>query len=160
MAQDSLSAATQSVGNPGPLIFTFTDPLPPNTVTSVSFSPAKAHILQPQFAPVQRINMSDDGHTHIFQLSTNEELRWDIEFEELPWADDPTVQKTEGWRTLRQFIRSTLNYSQYTVTITSPDGDIEDMLYIGGLDTFVEAQGRGERREFWNGRLAFRRMFS
>ena len=159
MAQDSLSSTTQSVGNPGPLILTWTDPAPPNGSVSVSFSPAKAHIVKPEFAPVQRINISDDGHVHIFQLSTNETLRWDIDFEELPWADDPTGQKTEGWRTLRQFIRTTLNYSQYSVTITSPDGDIESMIYVGGLDTFQEAQGRGTRREFWNGTLTFTRFF-
>lgn len=159
MAQDSLSSFTQSVGNPGPLILTFTDPSPPNSVTTVSFSPAKAHITKPEFMPVQKINVSDDGHTHIFQLSSNEELRWDIDFDELPWADDTAVQQTQGYRTLRQFIRETLNYSQYSVVITSPDGDIETMLYIGGLESFQEAQGRGTRREFWGGTLSFRRMF-
>ena len=160
MSQDSLSSTVQSVGNPGPLILAFTDPLEPHTVTSVSFSPAKAVVTQPHFAPVQRINISDDGHTHIFQLSSNEELRWDIDFEDLPWADDPTVQKTEGFHTLRVFIRQTLNYSQYNVSVTSPDGDIESMVYVGGLETFQEAKGRSDKRQFWTGTLSFRRVFA
>ena len=161
MAQSFVSSSIQSVGNPGFCIFQFIDPTTsPYVVTSsVSFSNAKAVIYQPMFAPIQRVNLSESGQTFIFQLSTNEELTFDVQFQELPYDDSP-VEQSQGFATLRDFVRFNLNYSQFGVIVTAPDGFIETCRYIKGLESFQEAKGQSQKRQRWAGTMTFRRLFT
>ena len=161
MAQESGSATTQSVRAAGQLILSFPANASSDQATAtVSFSPALASITQPIFAPIQRVHVADNGTLHVFQLSTNEELTWRVDFEDLPWEDETTPGQTSGYRSLRRFVRTTLNYAEQLVTITSPDGDIETMRCLGGIETFEEASGRSGHRERWTGQLTFRRQLT
>jgi hypothetical protein len=171
MSQASGSALTQSFADPGQLILAWFDPDNPGApaAVTVSFNAGHAVLLQPQFAPIQRINVADNGRIYVLQLSANEELHWSINFQALPWEDDthPDMgRNTAGMQSLRRFIRDTLNYSEQQVQITSPDGEIEVMLYVGGLETAVEGSGAltgaagmpGATKHLqWDCRLEFRR---
>ena len=149
MPIQSGSSPGQSMQVPGPLILAFPASAP---TVSVSFSPALARIVHPQFAPVQRVHAADSGRLHVWQPSVNESLRWDAEFTDLP-LDDDAVRQTQGYQSLRDFVRTTVSYSQQLVLVTSPDGDQETMRYLGGLETFVEASGESRRHLRWTGVL-------
>lgn len=142
----------------GPLILSIAGSVSNPGGTSISFNPALVHMTKPVYAPIQRINVADNGKVHIFQLSTNEELRWDLEFEDLPYFDDLEREQTQGFSTLRSFIRNALNYSQILIDITSPDGEVENMRYIQGIETFIEAAGQSRKKGRWTGTLHFRRQ--
>src|SRR5262252_3527625 len=103
---------TQDFHTPGALILTWTssDTLTVPSVT-VQINPALVRLVQPQFAPIQRINVADNGKVHVFQLSSNEELHLPIEIHNLHFDDfTPAGAGLNGFNTLRNFIRSTLNY--------------------------------------------------
>jgi hypothetical protein len=162
MSQEPGLAPGQDFHNPGYLILTWNPPaagLGAVQAVTLQINPAHAWIVQPQYAPIQRINIADNGKIHVFQLSTAEELHYTIEIRDLPYDDNPVPQLvTNGFQSLRHFIRSTLNYSQELVTITTPDGEVEVMRYVGGIETMVEAAGQAQRHLYWSGQLNFRRQ--
>lgn len=82
-------------------------------------------------------------------------------FVDLPQDDyDSTTQRirTEGYTSLLSFIRTTLNYHQNICTITTPDGFIETMRYVGGIETFQEAVGQVNKQKFWSGTISWDRV--
>lgn len=164
MAQDSLSSTTQRIGNAGQLVLTCLDTTGGGNNTVVTFSPAYARIVQPIFAPFQRVNMSVEGGFHVFQYSSNEALTWSIEFFNLPSFDalgDPR-ELSQGYLSLLSFVRYTLGYHASTCQILSPDGFIEpSMRLLGGWETFAEAdagqKNTAQRAQRWAGILSFGR---
>ena len=163
MPQASLSSTTQSIGNPGPLIFTCASSNPGLPVVSVSFHNALCRMIQPQYAPVQHVNVAANYSIHIFQIASAEQLILPIQFQDLPWDDTPTDprEQTDGYRSLLSFIRTTLNYYVSTFSVTTPDGQIEPLCrYMGGVDSFVEAEGRAQRAQRWTGNLTLWRVIT
>lgn len=163
MPQDSLSSPTQMIGNPGPLILTCAasnDALPS---VSVSFHNALCRMTQPQYAPVQHVNIAANFSVHVFQIAASEQLVLPMQFQDLPWSDSPTDLReiTDGYISLLSFIRYTLNYHVSTCAITTPDGQIEPLCrYMGGIDSFIEAEGRSQRAHRWTGNLIFWRVIT
>lgn len=154
------SATTQSVGNPGFLILTCFESATGNSV-SVSFNPTLCKMVQPQFGPLQKVNVAVGGQFHIFQLSDNEPLVFPVEFMDLPWnSSDQNPEPTQGYADLLSFVRYTLNYWASTCQITTPDGMVETVRYNGGIDTFREAEGRSQRAQRWTGNIQFVRVLS
>lgn len=162
MATPSLSAADQGVGFPGYCVLSFQDPQGLNNV-SVSFIPTLARMVAPQFAAIQKVNISLNGTVHIFQYSTAEQLAWPLEFTDLPY-DIGTAQyiphSTDCFVDLLSFIRTTVNYSESPFTVLTPDGQIENVRYLRGLDQFREAAGQTNRAQFWTGQLFVRRVIA
>ena len=126
------------------------------TVTTLAFSPALAQIVHPQWAAFQRVNAADNQKLFVFSISPNEQLDWALEFIDLPWDDD-ALRQTQGYQALRNFVRTTLNYSEQLFVVQSPDGDVEVVRYLRGLETFVEAGGQSKRHLRWQGTLIVRR---
>ena len=164
MAQASLSSTTQSIGNPGYLILTYPDPLGGGNNLSVSFHPGLARFVQPRYSPHQKVNIAVDGAIHVFQVATTEMFEMPLIFQDLPFFDTPTDPRepTEGLQTLFSFVRTTLNYHQYTCTLTTPDGQIETVRYMGGIDSFEEASqnNRAARAQRYYGTLTFWRVIT
>lgn len=161
MPQLSLSATTQIIGNPGPLIFTCPGSNPGDASVSVSFSPALCRMTQPQYAPAQHVNIAANYSIHVFQLATSEQLILPIQFLDLPWADtgDDPREPTDGFISLLSFVRWTLNYHASTFSVTTPDGQIEAVCrYMGGIESFTEAEGRSQRAQRWTGNLLIWRV--
>ena len=155
MAQDFGSAASgQSVGAPAWCIFRWTDNDGTGSSVSVSFNPGHARSLQYQLSPLQRINVCVNGSVKIFQLGTQEIFNLPLEFVDLAWDDDdPMPVGGQGFLALMSFIRYTINYSQETFEIVTPDGVIEQVRYLNGLDDFREASGQAQKHNRWNGTI-------
>ncbi len=162
MPQASLSSTTQMIGNPGPLILACAASNAAMPTVSVSFHNALCRVTQPQYAPVQHVNIAANFSVHVFQLASSEQLVFPVQFQDLPWDDmpnEPSSRQTDGYASLLSFIRYTLNYHVSTFAITTPDGQIEPLCrYMGGIDTFVEAEGRSQRAQRWTGNLTFWRV--
>jgi hypothetical protein len=123
-------------------------------------------MVQRVYTPLQVVHVAVAGQFHVFQFSRHEPLQLPVEFEDLPW-DDVTDQMIEangvvrplaGFDSLQRFIRFTLNYHSSVCYIASPDGQIETVRYLGGLDSFREAEGRSQRAMRWTGTLHFGRF--
>ena len=163
MPQSSLSSTIQMIGNPGPLIFSCAGSNPGLPVVSVSFHNTLSKIVQPQYAPVQHVNVAVNFSLHIFQLSPAEQLVFPVQFLDLPWDDTPADPRelTDGYRSLLSFIRWTLNYHASTFSVTTPDGQVEPTCrYMGGIESFVEAEGRSQRAQRWTGNLTLWRVIT
>src|ERR1043166_2960796 len=159
MPQESLSSTTQSIGNAGPLILAYSDTTGATAPVSVSFIPTLAKMVNPKPGPLQRVNLAVGGQIHVFQFSPNESLQWDLVFTDIPYYDnDPRIPRSQGFQSLQRFIRYTLNYHTNVCTVTTPDGFIETMQYIGGLESFQEALGHTEKVTYWTGQLSFLRV--
>lgn len=161
MPQASLSSTTQSIGNPGPLIFTCYASNTNMPSVSVSFHNALCYMTQPQYAPGQHVNIAANFSVSVFQVTTSEQLVMPIHFQDLPWADTPSDprEQTDGYGSLLSFIRYTLNYYASTFQVTTPDGQIEPLCrYMGGIDSFIEAEGRSQRAQRWTGNLTIWRV--
>jgi hypothetical protein len=162
MPQDSLSSLTQSVGNAGYLVLQRIDITGASPTVSVSFVPTLAKMVHPQHSPLQYINVAVGGSIHTYQYSTNEPLTWTVIFQDLPFFDNDILQPvvTQGFQALQSFIRYTLNYCANPCIMTTPDGYIETMRYINGLETFAEAEGQTQKVQRWSGQLVFSRDLS
>ena len=161
MAQESLSSLNQSIGNPGPLIFACAASNPGLPTVSVSFHNALSKMVQPQYAPAQHVNIAANFSIHVFQVATAEQLVLPIQFTDLPWDDSPTDPReiTDGYRSLLSFIRWTLNYHVSTFSLTTPDGQVEPICrYMGGIESFVEAEGLSQRAQRWTGNVTIWRV--
>ncbi len=130
---------------------------------SVSFLPTLVKMVQPQYAPLQKINIALNGAIHIFQYGTEETLVWPIDVTDLPY-DQQAAQyighPTDGFLDLLSFIRSTVNYTAYQFTVLTPDGQIEAVRYLKGIDQFREAAGQTNRAQFWTGQLTLMRVIT
>lgn len=159
MPQESATTSLQSIGNAGPLILAYVDPTGARATVSVSFIPTYARMTRPQPSALQVVNVAIGGQIHVYELSRNEPLTWTVEFLELPYLDHDVLQPipTQGYTALQSFIRYTLSYAMNPCRVTSPDGFIETMRYVGGLDSFAEAQGQSQKVTRWNGQLVFAR---
>lgn len=159
MPQESATTSLQSIGNAGPLILAYIDPTGARATVSVSFIPTYAKMTHPQPSALQVVNVAVGGQIHVYELSRNEPLTWTVEFVELPYLDNDLRQTipTQGYLALQSFIRYTLSYAMNPCHITSPDGYLETMRYLGGLDSFTEAQGQSQKVQRWNGMLTFGR---
>src|SRR3990167_1036240 len=162
MAQDFGSAASgQSVGNPGWCVLRWDADDGTGTTVSVSFSPVFARSLDYQLSPIQRVNAAVNGSVHVLQLCGAEIFNLPIEFVNLPWDDsDPTLQAGQGFASLMSFIRYTINYHAETFSLTTPDGVVETVRYLGGLDVFREAQGQTQKHNRWDGQLLLTRVIT
>lgn len=158
MATPSLSSTTQSIGHAGMLTLSFIDPTGAGNFTSVSFIPTLAKFINPQFSPIQHVNVAVNGSVHIFQLGLNEIFKLNFIFTDLPYSQAVfanTGRFTDGFGDLLSFIRFTLNYHEKTCVATTPDGAIEVVRYMKGIDSFVEATGMTQKVEFYSGQLEF-----
>lgn len=148
------SATTQSIGNPGYCVFSWYDSTGGVPNVACSFNPTLCKIVQFAFHPLQHVNTAVGGQTYVFQLSTNEILNINVIFESLPWSDsDVNPEPTAGFESLLSFIRTTINYHEKTFTVLFPDGQVEEVRYMGGLDAFQEAAGRAQRAQRWDGTI-------
>src|SRR5262245_45830035 len=141
MPQNSLSSTSQSIGSPGSLVFTCQDNTGAGGDVTIFFNPAYARMVQPEYFALQHRSVSLNGSVYVFQLSTNEPLVYPIEFQDIPYGDgtqDPR-DLSHGMLDLLSFIRVTLNYAQSACNILTPDGFIETMTYVDGIDSFIEA---------------------
>ena len=162
MATPSLSAAGQGIGFPGYLVLSYQDPLGLNNV-AVSFLPTLVQMVNPQYAPLQKINVAINGAIHIFSFGPQELLTWPLDFRDLPYDQQAASRighPTQTYNDLLSFVRTTLNYSEKTCTALTPDGQIETVRYIRGLDQFHEAAGQTNRAQFWTGQLVFTRVIT
>ena len=169
MATPSLSAPGQGVGFAGYCVLSYQDPTGLNNV-AVSFLPTLVRMTQPQYASLQKVNMAINGTVHIFQFATQEPLTWPLDFQDLPYNEQFTPggggpvggigRPTNGYLDLLSFVRTTLNYSEKTLTIQTPDGQIETVRYLRGIEQFQEAAGQTQRAQFWTGQLVFTRVIT
>ncbi len=164
MPQDSLSSTTQNIGNAGPLRLTCLDKSGAGNDIQIAFNPAYAKITVNAFAPIQHVNRALNGSLWVFSLSVNEPLTWNLAFQDIPSFDALTDarEQTQGYLSLLSFIRYTLEYHVSTAVIESPDGFIETMRLIGGIESLEEAgqQTRAQRAQRWGGTVTFTRAFS
>ena len=162
MAQAFVSVAGQAVGSPGYCVLSWSDPLGRQNV-SVSFLPTLTRITQHQFAPLQKVNVSINGTIHIFQYGTQELLTWQLQCIDMPY-DQTTGSRlghpTDTFTDLLSFVRTTLNYSEQPLTVLTPDGLVEQMRYLGGIESFQEATGQTQRAQFWTGTLTLQRLIA
>jgi len=160
MPQNFVSVAGQSVGSPGLCVLSWSDPAGLNPV-SVSFLPTLVRIVQHQFTPLQKVNMSINGTVHVFQFGTQEPLKWQLEFVDLPY-NNVTARfighPTQGFEDLLSFVRQTINYGEKVFTVLHPDGQVETMRYLAGIDQFREAAGQTNKLGFWTGNLTVTRV--
>jgi len=161
MPQNFVSVAGQAIGSPGYCVLSYADPVGTNDV-SVSFLPTLVRITQHELAPLQKVNIALNGTVHVFQYGPQELLTWPVQFNSLPY-DQQAAQylrgrPTDGFVDLLSFIRTTLNYSQQPFTIVHPDGIVENVTYLKGLDQFQEAVGENQRAQFWTGTLTVMRV--
>jgi hypothetical protein len=148
------SATGVGVGNPGYCVFSWHDSTGAVGNIALSFNPTLCKIVQFGFHPLQHVNTAVGGQTYVFQLSTNEILNINVIFESLPWQDsDANPEPTAGFESLLSFIRTTINYHQEVFTVLFPDGQVETVRYIGGIDAFQEAGGRAQRAQRWDGTI-------
>ena len=166
MAQDSLSSTTQGIGNPGFLEMRCLDSTGAGNDAVVLFNPTYARVVNPQYAAFQHVNISVNGSVHIFEYSSNENLSWPVEFQNLPSTNlltDPR-ELSMGYLDLLSFIRYSTNYAQSTFVVTSPDGYIETMRYMNGIDTMAESdagqRNTAQRAQRWAGVLNFLRVLT
>ena len=162
MATPSLSSLTQGVGFPGYCVLSWSDPTGLGNV-SVSFLPTLVRMVQPQFTPLQKVNIAIGGQIHVFQYSSNEPLAWPLDITDLPYdtqASQRLPQRTAGFMDLLSFIRTTVNYSEKVFTVLVPDGQIETVRYLKGLEQFREAAGQTNRAQFWTGQLLVTRIIT
>lgn len=160
MPQASLSSLTQGVGHTGYCVLSWADPLGLANV-SVSFLPTLIRMTQPQFAPLQYVNYAMNGSIYIFQYGPQELLTWPLDVLDMPYdlqASTRLGHPTDGFVDLLSFIRSTVNYSEKAFTVLTPDGQIETVRYIKGIDQFREAAGQTNRAQFWSGQLTVMRV--
>jgi hypothetical protein len=163
MPSNLLSASTQGIGNPGYCVLSFTGTSPSIPNYSVSFIPTICHVVNIQYAPIQKINMAVGGQVHVWQPSTAEPISFPVAFDGLPWNQDifsSTGRATDGYQDLLSFVRYTLNYHANTFTLMTPDGQIETCRYIKGIETFTEAQGISPKQRFYSGQLDFIRVIT
>jgi hypothetical protein len=162
MAQDFGSAASgQSVEAPAWCIFRWDADDGTGATVSVSFNPGHARSLQYQLSPLQKVNIAVNNSVHIFQLAPQEPFQIPIEFVDIGWADDdPAPNGGQGFLALMSFIRYTLNYHEETFQVTTPDGVVEQVRYMGGLDSFREAAGQAQKHNRWNGTIFLTRVIT
>ena len=162
MAQDSISSTTQEVGNAGMLRLAFYDSTGTRSTISVSFHPGLALFTQPRYQPHQKVNVAVNGSIHVFQLANTEAFELPITFRDLPFFDTPADprEQTDGLQSLFSFVRYTLNYHANICELTTPDGQIETVRYMGGLDSFEEASqnNRSQRAQRYFGTMTFWRV--
>jgi len=160
MATPSGSATDRSVGNAGLLTLSYIDTTGAGNNISVSFVPTLVRMTNPQYSPFQHVNVAVNGSVHIFQLATTEQLAMPVVFTDLPWdsTNIPSSVLTNGFNDLQSFIRYTLNYHENTCILTTPDGQIETVRYMNGMDGFQEATGNTNKVRFWTGTLTFWRV--
>src|SRR5262245_63992660 len=106
MATPSEQSPTQGVGFPGYCVLSWLN-VTDYTHVSVSFLPTLVRLVQPQYAPLQKVNVSINGTVHIFQYGTQELLTWPLEFRDLPWdvqASRNLGKATDGFADLVSFI--------------------------------------------------------
>ncbi len=162
MAQDSGSAANQSIGNPGPCIFQYPDPSGNGIVTSVSFHPAYVQHVSRMYSPFQKVNLAVNGAMHVFQLANGEQFEIVLEVHDLPMFDAANpVEPTQGLQSLLSFIRYTINYHAKEFTLITPDGLVEQVRYVNGCDSLKEAEfgntNISKKAQRWAGQFVFLR---
>lgn len=161
MPTSSLSSTTQSIGNPGYLVLSYAGGTG-GTDVAVSFIPTLARMVNPQYAPLQKINVAVNGSVHVWQYGANlEPLYFPLEFTDLPWSQDvfsATGRHTAGYADLLSFLRYTLNYHEKTCTLLTPDGQLDEVRYMNGIESFREAAGATNKQQFWTGQILFWRV--
>ena len=160
MATPSVSAPGQGVGNTGYCVLSWADPLGLDNV-SISFLPTLCKIVNHQYAPLQKTNISINGTIHVLQYGPQELLQWVLEMQDLPYdiqASRRIGHPTDGFVDLLSFVRTTVNYTAKPFTCMTPDGQIEQVRYMKGLETFREAAGATNRAQFWTGTLTVMRI--
>lgn len=162
MATDPASSSSQSIGNPGMLVLSFTQTTGTGASLSVSFSPVYARCVQLEYGPLCRVNLTANGLLIPYEWSSNEELVLPTIWHDLPTDDklsDARENYTQGYTTLLSFIRTTLSYYANSCTLVTPDGMIEHVHYWGGADSFVEAEGANvtQKKGRWAGTVTFLR---
>ena len=160
MATPSLSAPGQGVGFAGYCVLSYQDPQGLLNV-AVSFLPTLVQMVNPQYAPLQKLNIALNGAVHIFEYGPQELLTWPLTFTDVPYdqgAAQHIGHPTQTYRDLLSFVRTTLNYSEKVCTVQTPDGQIETVRYLRGLEQFQEAAGHTTRAQFWTGQLVFTRV--
>lgn len=162
MATPSGSFPGYGVGNTGYCVLSWADPLGLANV-SVSFLPTLCKIVAPQYSPLQKTNISINGTAHIFIYGTQETLMWPLEVTDLPYdlqASRNIGHATDGYHDLLSFVRTTVNYSEKPFTVLSPDGLVEQVRYIKGLESFREAAGMTNKAQFYTGTLTVMRIIA
>ena len=107
---------------------------------SVVFRPSLVSITRKRAFPVQQMEIAVSGKEWIRELNTNVEEIWEIDFLHLHETDSGIYN---GFTALDAFIRTTINFSQFTFEITDADFDTLIVRYMRGLETFEEGGGRG-----------------
>lgn len=128
------------------------------SAASIAFNPALARLVAPKETPLQVRHVSESGRHYIFERSSNRELMWPIEFQDLPEADQTTPVSSAGYSALRAFLISNVNWSQRPFTVADPDGASADVRYWGGFETLMEAGGRSQRKGRWTGAVQLRKV--
>ena len=161
MPQAFGSAANQSVGAAGYCILKCYTSNDIAQFVSVSFVNTLAKVVQFQFSPIQKVNVAVNGSIHVFQLTDNEPLTIPIEFSDLPYdTSTRSPVATDGYAELLSFVRYTLNYHASTCELTTPDGEVETVRYLGGIESFREAEGRAQKIMRWTGQIQFTRVLT
>ena len=142
------------------LVCSWADPLGLANV-SVSFIPTLVKMVQPTYTPLQKTNISLNGTIFIFQYGPQEPLTWPLEFDSLPYDIQQSRRighTTDGFLDLLSFVRTTVNYSEKPFTVVTPDGLVEQVRYLKGIETFREAAGQTAKAQFWTGTLTVMRI--
>ena len=162
MPQNFVTVTGQAVGAAGMCVLSWQDPQGLNNV-AVSFLPTLVKIVQHQFTPLQKVNLSINGTVHILQYASQEPLQWNLEFVDVPYNtlfSQRIGHPTQGFEDLLSFVRTTLNYSEQRFTVLAPDGQVETMRYLRGIEQFREAAGQTNKLGFWTGTLTVTRIIS
>lgn len=160
MATPSVSSLTQGVGHTGYCVLSWADPTGLANV-AVSFLPTLVRMTQPQYAPLQYVNYAMNGGMYVFQYGPQELLTWPLDILDMPYdiqASRFIGHPTDGFVDLLSFIRTTVNYSEKAFTVLTPDGQIETVRYVKGIDQCREAAGQTNRAQFWSGQLTVMRI--
>ena len=118
--------------------------------STLTFNPTLVKLVQPQPQPIQMRRRSLSGKIYVFTLSTNIEESLPCEFEDLHESD---IAGLSGFNSLDTFIRTTVAFSSNTFDLDDPDGDQYTVRYMGGLESFREAEGRSRVGTRWTGTI-------
>lgn len=141
----------------GQMQFSYIDPIPPGIRSAtVTLNPALARMVQPKYFPIQKVSIAESGEVWVYQLSSNVELELIIDLMDIPTTTQSTPAPHDGYVQLRNFLQSSVNWSQFPFTLTDPQGEIFTVRYITGFDTLTEAGGRAQKLDRWSGTLTLR----
>ena len=142
----------------GPIIFTHTTTDLSPITTTLTFNPTLASIVQPRFAPTQRVNIAENGHPWIYQISNTVNLELPLEFLDLPTDDITSPIQTAGYNTLHTFLETVTGWSRDPFVLTTVNEQDYIVRYLRGFETMREGVGRAQRGDRWSGTLILWRI--